>query len=709
MLKVQTYNLESRHFDILKSVSKTIIVYTIMIIIALYLSSRNFKAFHTMVELFCVVIGFGVSIISINTYKLNKNNRIIFLGIAFGYIATINLLHFLSYKGFNIIEMSTFNTSIQLWTGGTYLQSIALLICFSNPNKKYNLIKLELIYSTILVIFLLSIFYFNVFPDCYVEGKGSTNFKIISGFINTGILFVGLVYLKNETKSNLTKSDIRLSLFMLWSIISHLFFIYSRINNDIFSVLGHLSQLFSYMCIYIALVQTSLREPYYSLEKLNNDLKIKNENLENLISRLDLEYKVRKSVEDEREKKEQILNGILDSVIDGILVVNNNKKIIHVNKNFWKVIGSPFEITNRTLVSQIIDFAKENVVNIDEFEERIERKMNENEEYVGNIYFKNGKVFEGASSPFTYNNSVEGRVIRVRDVTEKIKVQKLEKEVEIKQILLEKANEFDEIRTNFFCTISHELKTPINIILGVIQLLSVAKEKDLDYIRALSADKYVNMMKQNCYRLIKLSNNLIDITKIDSGYTEVLLKNHNIVSVIEDITLSVADYVKSKNIELVFDTDVEEKIIACDDEKLERVMLNLLSNAIKFTKKNGIINVNITDKNDYIIISVKDSGIGIPKDKIDIIFDRFMQVDSSLTREKQGSGIGLALVKSIIEKHNGKISLKSEVGKGSEFIIEIPVKVQDHGEVVDKIDECKDLNVDRINIELSDIYGLNIY
>jgi signal transduction histidine kinase len=182
------------------------------------------------------------------------------------------------------------------------------------------------------------------------------------------------------------------------------------------------------------------------------------------------------------------------------------------------------------------------------------------------------------------------------------------------------------------------------------------------------------------------------------------LENHNIVSIIEGITLSVADYVKGKDIELIFDTDVEEKIMACDTDKIERIILNLLSNAIKFTKPGDKIMVSVFDRNEKILISVKDSGIGIPKEKLDIIFERFEQVESSLSRNKYGSGIGLSLVKSFVEMQEGKIDIKSEVGIGTEFLIELPVKLTEKN-----YDYKDDINsegrVERINIEFSDIYS----
>jgi two-component system CheB/CheR fusion protein len=172
--------------------------------------------------------------------------------------------------------------------------------------------------------------------------------------------------------------------------------------------------------------------------------------------------------------------------------------------------------------------------------------------------------------------------------------------------------------------------------------------------------------------------------------------------------LSVSEYIKTKSIELIFDTDIEECIISCDPEKIERVILNLLSNSIKFTKPGGSMTVNMYDKGENIIISIKDTGIGIPNDKLDIIFDRFRQVDKSLTRDHEGSGIGLSIVKSLVDIHGGKISVLSEYGKGTEFIIEFPVIVMPNENDICGVFEVDSQEIiEKIHIEFSDIYSLN--
>ena len=149
-----------------------------------------------------------------------------------------------------------------------------------------------------------------------------------------------------------------------------------------------------------------------------------------------------------------------------------------------------------------------------------------------------------------------------------------------------------------------------------------------------------------------------------------------------------------------------EKTIACDPDKIERVILNVLSNAAKFTKRGGSIDVNMFDDAEHVVITVKDTGIGIPKDNHEDIFLRFRQVNKTFTREKEGSGIGLFLVKSIIELHGGNIKLESEYGKGSKFIIRLPIVVLPGNDFISPKEHDFEIQnrTERINVEFSDIY-----
>jgi signal transduction histidine kinase len=219
-------------------------------------------------------------------------------------------------------------------------------------------------------------------------------------------------------------------------------------------------------------------------------------------------------------------------------------------------------------------------------------------------------------------------------------------------------------------------------------------------------NKYINIVKQNCRRLLRLVNNIIDVTKVDAGFMGLHLQNVNIVSLIEKITMSVAEYAKAKNINVIFDTSIEEKTIAVDPDKIERIILNLLSNAIKFTERNKDIHVSVYELNKELIISIKDSGKGIPSEKISQIFERFNQINDILSRSHEGSGIGLSLVKAFIEMHDGVIEVESELEKGSLFTIKLPIKVIESikEKPYSSYVEESDLYVERLHVEFSDIY-----
>lgn len=260
------------------------------------------------------------------------------------------------------------------------------------------------------------------------------------------------------------------------------------------------------------------------------------------------------------------------------------------------------------------------------------------------------------------------------------------------------------IQDEIFVNTSHELKTPINLIFSASQLLNVyLKNESVDYRR--DKIEYSNkIIMQNCYRTIKLINNILDVSKMEQGFYDLSLENKNIVSVVDNIVMSVSDYIKDKKLSIIFDPKVEEKFIALDLYKFERIMLNLISNAIKFSKNNGVIFLDLIDKEDFIEVSIKDQGIGIDEQNLKSIFKKFNQENKSFNRKAEGTGIGLSLVQSMVELHGGTIDVESTVGVGSKFTIHLPTKtvnspinLQDEYSFEDK--------VEMIRFELSDIYS----
>lgn len=260
-------------------------------------------------------------------------------------------------------------------------------------------------------------------------------------------------------------------------------------------------------------------------------------------------------------------------------------------------------------------------------------------------------------------------------------------------------------------SLSHEIKTPLNVIFSSVQLIdSYRNNLDCSEFKK-KVPAQINIIRQNCYRMMRLTNNLLDICRHDSGYLKAKLTNYDIVELTKDITLSVKRYAESKGINLIFETDIDKKTIACDPDMIERILLNLISNAIKFTNNNGIIKVKLTDENDNILLTVEDTGIGISKDRLNRIFEVFNK-DENLVLNKEGTGLGLYLVKAFVEAHGGKIQVKSERSVGSEFGISLPAKALNQSlypsvtEPQSRYRHITSYNgVQRVNIEFSDIYS----
>lgn len=436
----------------------------------------------------------------------------------------------------------------------------------------------------------------------------------------------------------------------------------------------------------------------YYVKIENENIKRKNEQLKELNEELNEKDRQRKYMEGVLLKNEACYNLLIQNSRDAIFV-HRDYKLIFSNEGAAKLIG--FMNAEKLIGKSILDF-----IPSDEKDSMKEKFLKVYDEKAIMLTFEdkieknNGEiaVVQNTSTYFIY----EGKptILSIfRDITPEKQVEKLQKDVEKNIELLKETREFNKFITEFFSNISHELKTPLNVIFAAVQVLNLYNNTGEEFKD--KQNKYLEVMRQNCYRLMRLINNLLDITRADSGFLKLNAQNYNIISVIEDITLSVASYVEDKGISLIFDTNVEEKVMAFDPYKIERIILNLLSNAIKFTNPEGAIYVNIIDMESSVTISVRDTGVGIPEDKLQVIFERFGQVDKTLSRNREGSGIGLSLVKSFVEMHGGKIHAKSKLGVGSEFIIELPAVVLEENE-----DESftHETNTERINIEFSDIY-----
>lgn len=426
-----------------------------------------------------------------------------------------------------------------------------------------------------------------------------------------------------------------------------------------------------------------------SLRKKNNYLK--------------MEIERRKDTEKELKEKLAIIQSLMDTIPNAVCLRDLNNRFTRCNHAYEDAIGMREEELIGKTIYEVFDRQW-----ADECHKRdMELLYGEDK----GIYETKSKYADGSLRDVIINKALfkneTGKAIGIvsvtTDITDKKVNEMLHQSVVQNKNMIDVLLEHDKMKTEFFSNISHELRTPLNVILSSLQLMETYSKNNQYHNSQESVIRNITIMKKNSYRLLRLVNNIIDITKIDASAFEINLYNWDIVNVVEEITLSVSKFMKDKEISLVFDTDIEEKIIACDDEKIERIILNLLSNAVKFTPKGGNIFVNIHEDDDGgVLIKVRDNGIGIPINKQDEIFERFCHINDLFSRENEGSGIGLSLVKNLVELHGGSITVESELGKGTIFTIRLPFKMVEERTSKPRAFAKQD-QAERIYVEFSDI------
>ncbi len=410
--------------------------------------------------------------------------------------------------------------------------------------------------------------------------------------------------------------------------------------------------------------------------------------LKNIYLSTQLTYQLQKKIKLENE-----LSRFLNIAVDLYAIIDTNGYIKKISSNIPFILGWDFNDLKKIPIQTLIK-STNNSINFKDILHTYNKKF-----YGGicEVKCKNNS-FKLIEWYYYHQQETQEIFITGKDVTS---FSKLEEKV----ASLEEKVECEKFKTDFLANISHEFKTPLNIILASIQLElngynSVNDNNSIYYNR-------LNMIKQNSYRLLRLVDNLIDVTQVDSNNIKLYKENVNAISYFEDVVDSVSQYIKKMSKNIIFDTNEEEVFLDCDPEKIQKVILNLISNSIKYTEVNGNIWITLTTNwdEDRLYISVKDDGVGIPKNSYDIIFERFKQVDNLFIRRAEGSGIGLPLAKSFIELHSGEIWVNKTIDKGSEFIFYLPIISEKDSKVNYFYNKVIDSRGERLKIEFSDIYS----
>ena len=405
---------------------------------------------------------------------------------------------------------------------------------------------------------------------------------------------------------------------------------------------------------------------------------------------VEMQEQLMKDAQDSIQREKELLE-ILDGASDGSWVIDVQNHLIFYSRK-WKLLRGTEHLSpkeefdsdactihsdDRERIRSIVNAA---------FASRMERCESEYRIKTA----KGSYIWVLARIKITYDGN--GRPVKMygagTDITKR-------KELELQ------LQEKNQLIIDFFANISHEFKTPLAIILLAIDLINVHfGQANCQFKNKIQYD--ISVVKQNVHRMLKLISNLLDLTKIDAGFMTERLQRTDITKTIRDLVDSVKCFAQDKGISVQYAESCDVHDVSLDNEKLERIVLNLLSNAIKHTQMNGQISVSLQTDHTRILIAVCDNGEGIPEDKQAIIFERFRRVNTTMTRDCDGCGIGLSLSKALVELMNGRIWLNSTPGKGSTFFVELPVVEAKEGAenlVVEGLPVQK-----KVEMEFSDIF-----
>ncbi len=610
-------------------------------LLGIYLTSiYNYLLFHSIVEFFSVLIAFGIFIITWNSQKYMNNNYLLFIGIAYLFVGIIDILHTLAYKGMGIFPQYNSNLPTQLWIASRYLESISLLTAFYFFKRKINPYYLSATFFFVLIILLTSIFYWKIFPDCYIETNGLTSFKIYSEII-ISLIFLVSIFLLVIKKNNFEKSIFMFLLFSIFiKILSELTFTAYLSVYDFFNLIGHLLKVISFYLIYRAIIKTGFTKPF------------------NLLFR-------------NLEQTKQKYQNLVENLQDGIWSIDKDNNTTFVNPKMTEMLG--YETEEMLGINMLSFIDKKDTNNA----KKILIKIKKNEKNQSELKFikkdSTKRYFSMEISPiFDKYGKYIGALAGIKDTTGRknledslkknienceIMVEEKTKELVETQKELDKSKRLSDLGT-LAATIAHELRNP----LGVIQIAAYNIRKKREN---LIIDKHIDNIEKKVLESAKIIDNLLNYSRLRMPVFEKV----KLYEVLLESINSIKAFYKKLNIKIIIKVEnIRNLIIQADPLQLKEVFYNILNNSFQaFIDKKGNIDISAKHINNDLLINFKDNGTGIKKEDIEMIFKPFF------TRKSKGTGLGLTICKEIIELHDGNIDIESIYEKGTSITISLPI------------------------------------
>lgn len=384
-------------------------------------------------------------------------------------------------------------------------------------------------------------------------------------------------------------------------------------------------------------------------------------------NKLASELKERKKAAGELKKSLSLLHATIESTEDGLLVVDREGKVGEHNRKFVEMWRIPEAILDSGMDKVLIQHVLDQLDSPEKFLEKVQELYSKPDmESFDVLEFIDGRTFERYSRPQWVDGESMGRVWSFRDITKRIKAEKDLKEAK------ELADAANRTKSQFLANMSHELRTPLNAIIGFSDVMLSGMAGEFTEIQ----EDFISDINSSGNLLLSLISDILDVSKIEAGKMEL---NYTPVKMDVLIDKSLIFFKEQAFGKLTIDFTVDKKLgtFQADDMRIKQVLVNLVGNAVKFTPEGGeiLISARLADekkKGKHIHISIADTGIGITKEECEMVFNLFHQSENQGDTIHQGSGLGLALSKKIIELHSGKIWVESEIGKGSTFHFTLP-------------------------------------
>ncbi|WP_316799522.1 MASE3 domain-containing protein [Pedobacter frigidisoli] len=699
---------------------RTVFAFICLVLVFFYSKAYSYMLFHTLVELFSIVVAFAVFIVAWNSRRMQDNKYLHVVGLSYLFIGALDLFHTLTFKGMNVIPSYGYQAN-QFWIATRAMEAGIFLVGFLMINRKrrVNSDQLFLIYSVITVLITASILVWKIFPVCFVEGQGQTPFKIYAEYtvilvliISLGLLFVHRNKFDQRTFQLLVGS-------VFFAILSECCFATYTNNYGVLNEMGHYGKLVTFFLIYRANVEMSFVNPmeqlFRNLKASELEYKTLAENLPGIILRFD--DRLNCIYSNQIASGDRVLfegtageihrridamlkvalrmgmtqNGELDIVVAGATRVYAYQIIPEVSAKTSQtnllVICRDITASRRekeylsslldTIPHQVwtakpdgsIDYVND-VVCRDFGNSRAELLMD------GWLQYVHPDDLAELSHKWQFSlQSGEAFMTQFRlKMADGIYLWHLGRAVPIfdagkvslwigTNTNIDAQKKGQELRDEFISVASHELKTPLTSIKAFNQML--ARTSDL-----VKMQSYVQKVDQSTGKLERLINEMLDVSRINAGKLQFNYASFDISQLLQEccdtIQLSTGSH------QLIFRSP-GVVIINGDRFRLEQVINNLLNNAIKYSPKAREVVVSCKTDQGGVVVSVTDFGIGIESRELEQLFDRYYRSDNAAERFG-GLGLGLFISSEIIKGHHGTFWIESVIGEGSTVSFRLPME-----------------------------------